>query len=83
MFLNSNLQNERVEMRHILYVALVKITQLTVLLQLDLVMTSIYSKYYQHSFFFLFFQVNLVLFRVVCSWYGIHAGYQRLVNYQM
>lgn len=82
MFLNSNLQNERVEMRHILYVALVKITQLTVLPQLDLVMTSIYSKYYQHSFF-LFFQVNLVLFRVVCSGYGIHAGYQRLVNYQM
>lgn len=32
MFLNSNLQNEKVEMRHILYVALVKITQLTVLL---------------------------------------------------
>lgn len=28
MFLNSNLQNEKVEMRHILYVALVKITQL-------------------------------------------------------
>lgn len=82
MFLNSNLQNERVEMRHILYVALVKITQITVLLQLDLVMTSIYSKYYQHSFF-LFFQVNLVLFRVECSWYGIHAGYQRLVNNQM
>lgn len=82
MFLNSNLQKERVEMRHILYVALVKITQLTVLPQLDLVMTSIYSKYYQHSFF-LFFQVNLVLFRVVCSGYGIHAGYQRLVNYQM
>lgn len=54
MFLNSNLQNERVEMRHILYVALVKITQLTVLLQLDLVMTNIYSKYYQHSFFFFF-----------------------------
>lgn len=70
-------------MRHILYVALVKITQLTVLLQLDLVMTSIYSKYYQNSFFFFFFQVNLVLFRVVCSGYGIHAGYQRLVNYQM
>lgn len=65
MFLNSNLQNERVEMRHILYVALVKITQLTVLLQLGLVMTSIYSKYYQHSFFFFFSQVNLVLFRVV------------------
>lgn len=82
MFLNSNLQNEKVEMRHILYVALVKITQLTVLLQLDLVMTSIYTKCYQHSFFF-FFQVNLVLFRVVCSGYGIHAGYQRLVNYQM
>lgn len=82
MFLNSNLHNERVEMRYILYVAHVKITQLTVLLQLDLVMTSIYTKYYQHSFFF-FFQVNLVLFRVVCSWYGIHAGYQRLVNYQM
>lgn len=54
MFLNSNLQKERVEMRHILYVALVKITQLTVLLQLDLVMTSIYSKYYQHSFFSFF-----------------------------
>lgn len=61
MFLNSNLQNERVEMRHILYVALVKITQLTVLPQLDLVMTSIYSKYYQHSFFLLFFQVNCVI----------------------
>lgn len=70
-------------MRYILYVALVKITQLTVLLQLDLVMTSVYSKYYQHRFFSLFFQVNLVLFRVVCSGYGIHAGYQRLVNYQM
>lgn len=41
-------------MRHILYVALVKITQLTVLPQLDLVMTSIYSKYYQHSFFLFF-----------------------------
>lgn len=65
MFLNSNLQKERVEMRHILYVALVKITQITVLLQLDLVMTSVYSKYYQQFFSFFFSQVNLVLFRVV------------------